>query len=90
MTNLRIPHIDPDQPDFCEIRIKGQLGTEWTEWFDGLTVKPEEDGTTLVTGSVADQSALHGLFRKLRDLGSTLISVNCYQSGRNSRPEDQK
>ena len=58
-----------------EIRIAGQLGAEWADWFDGLTITPEPDGATRLTG-VADQSALYGLLRKVRDLGLTLLAVN--------------
>jgi hypothetical protein len=59
-----------------QIRIEGQLGREWTDWFDGLSITPGEDGTTLLTGPVIDQSALHGLLKKVRDLGAPLVSVN--------------
>lgn len=59
-----------------EIRIAGQLGGEWAEWFDGLTITPAPDGDTRLTGVVADQSALYGLLRKVRDLGLTLLAVN--------------
>ena len=57
------------------IRIKGHLGSEWTDWFDGLSITLEDNGETLLTGSVVDQAALHGLLRKVRDLGMLLISV---------------
>jgi hypothetical protein len=76
MSKQRTPDIDPEHPTIYQIRIKGQLGPEWDDWFDGLTITQEEDGSTLLTGPVADQSALHGLFKKLRDLGLKLISVN--------------
>ena len=81
MSNQRTSDIDPDHPNIYQIRIKGQLGPEWEDWFDGLTITQEEDGNTLLTGPVADQSALHGLFKRLRDLGLPLISVNCNQTG---------
>lgn len=58
-----------------QIRIKGHLGQQWTDWFDGLNIALEEDGDTLLTGSVVDQAALHGLLKKVRDLGMPLISV---------------
>lgn len=58
-----------------QIRVKGHLGPQWTEWFEGLAMTLEEDGDTLLTGPVADQSALHGLLRKVRDLGLLLLSV---------------
>ena len=59
-----------------QIRVQGHLGSEWTDWFEGLTITLEEDGNTLLTGPVIDQAALHGLLKKVRDLGMTLISVN--------------
>ena len=66
----------PDQPTYYEIRIAGHLGAEWMEWFDGLTITQEPGGDTRLTGVVTDQSALHGLLRKVRDLGLTLLAVN--------------
>jgi hypothetical protein len=59
-----------------QIRIEGQLGQQWTDWFDGLSITPGEGGTTLLTGPVVDQSALYGLLKKVRDLGIPLVSVN--------------
>ena len=59
-----------------QIRIQGHLGREWTDWFEGLTITLEDNGETLLTGSVVDQAALHGLLRKVRDLGLPLLSVN--------------
>jgi hypothetical protein len=58
-----------------QIRLKGHLGSQWTDWFGGLTVTLAEDGDTLLTGPVVDQAALHGLLKKVRDLGMPLISV---------------
>ena len=60
---------------FYEIRIKGHLDAQWKTWFDGLIITLEENGDTLLSGPVADQAALHGLLRKVRDLGMPLISV---------------
>ncbi|MFN2136954.1 MAG: hypothetical protein ACK2UK_13425 [Candidatus Promineifilaceae bacterium] len=62
-------------PTAYEIRIKGFLGDEWAEWFEGMTVTRTVDGETLLSGSVVDQAALYGLLRKVRDLGLPLISV---------------
>jgi hypothetical protein len=59
-----------------EIRLKGHLEPRWADWFDGLTLTQESDGTTVLRGSVVDQAALHGLLGKVRDLGLPLIAVN--------------
>jgi hypothetical protein len=59
-----------------EIRIKGQLDKSWSDWFGGLTICHEANGETLLTGSLPDQAALHGVLNRLRDLGTQLISVN--------------
>ncbi len=59
-----------------QIRIKGHLGLQRMEWFEGLTIKLEENGNTLLSGPVADQAALHGILKKIRDLGMPLLSVN--------------
>jgi hypothetical protein len=64
------------EPNRYEIRIKGYLDTRWADWFEGLTITRESNGVTLLTGPVADQAALHGLLRKIRDLGMVLIAVN--------------
>jgi hypothetical protein len=64
-----------DQPMVYQIRIKGHLGSQWSEWFGGLSITLEDNGDTLLTGPVADQAALHGLLRKVRDLGMPLISA---------------
>jgi hypothetical protein len=65
-----------DEPGLYEIRLKGHLDHRWTGWFEGLTITLEEGGDTLLTGPVIDQAALHGLLKKVRDLGLTLLSVN--------------
>lgn len=59
-----------------EIRIKGHLDERWDEWFEGLTITLEDNGDTLLAGPVIDQAALHGLIKKVRDLGMPLISVS--------------
>lgn len=64
---------DP-QPQY-EIRVAGHLAPRWSAWFDGLAVTTDDDGTTVIRGSVVDQAALHGLLQKLRDVGIPLISL---------------
>jgi hypothetical protein len=59
-----------------QIRVRSHLPSDWTDWFEGLTITLEENGDMLLTGPVIDQAALHGLLRKVRDLGMPLISVN--------------
>jgi len=66
----------PDQPSVYQIRISGHLDRQWSDWFDGMVIMLGKDGDTLLTGPVADQAALHGLLKKVRDLGVTLVSVN--------------
>jgi hypothetical protein len=75
MANKRNPEADPSQFMVYQIRIKGHLGRQWTDWFGGMTITLEDNGETLLTGTVVDQSALHGLLKKVRDLGMPLISV---------------
>ena len=70
------------EPGLYEIRIKGHLDDQWSDWFGGLTITLEEDGNTLLTGRVIDQAALHGLLKKVRDLGMPLVSVNFVNPGR--------
>ena len=81
---------DDYEPGLYEIRVKGHLDERWAAWFEGLTVTPEENGDTLLTGRVVDQAALHGLLRKVRDLGMPLVSVNCVQPGRADEATDVK
>ena len=82
MSNKLNPKSNPGQPMICQIRIKGHLGHQWTEWFEGLTITLEDNGDTLLTGPVVDQAALHGLLKKVRDLGVPLLSVDCIEPGR--------
>ena len=59
-----------------EIRLKGHLEARWVKWFDGMVITLDDNGNTLLSGPVADQSALHGLLKKIRDAGLPLLSVN--------------
>jgi hypothetical protein len=90
MPNELAPKPAPGQPVVYQIRIKGHLGPEWTDWFGGLTVTLEEDGDTLLTGPVADQAAVHGLLKKVRDLGMPLVSVNQVPSQETRRNRSNK
>ncbi len=72
---------DHYEPGLYEIRLKGHLADRWADWFEGLTITLEDDGDTLLTGPVVDQAALHGLLRKVRDLGMPLLSVNRIEPG---------
>lgn len=75
MSDKLTPQPDSTQPTIYQIRLKGHLDSQWTDWFEGLTITLEEDGNTLLTGPLADQAALHGLLKKIRDLGMPLVSV---------------
>jgi hypothetical protein len=75
MSNSHASNEDPYKPGSYEIRIKGHLDKRWAAWFEGLTITLEDNGDTLLTGPVIDQAALHGLLKKVRDLGMPLLSV---------------
>ncbi len=75
MSELHRATTKDDQPAWYEICIKGQLDPRWAERFDGMNLTHTRDGTTLLTGPVVDQAALHSVLRKVRDLGLTLVSV---------------
>jgi hypothetical protein len=81
---------DPGQPLVYQIRIKGHLGREWTDWFGGLTITLEDNGETLLTGPVIDQAALHGVLKKVRDVGMPLLSVIEVQFNENHRYQSKK
>lgn len=76
MANEPHPQTVPHPPVIYQIRIQGHLDPQWADWFESLSITLEEDGNTLLTGAVIDQAALHGLLKKVRDLGIALISVN--------------
>jgi hypothetical protein len=68
--------MNPGQPMVYQIRIKGHLGRQWTDWFGGLAITLEDNGETLLTGPVVDQAALHGVLKKVRDVGMPLLSIS--------------
>jgi hypothetical protein len=70
---------DPGRPAIYQIRIKGHLGCEWTDWFEDLALTALDNGEMLLTGPVVDQAALYGLLKKVRDIGMPLLSVMCIQ-----------
>ncbi|HEY5248752.1 MAG TPA: hypothetical protein VIJ15_09940 [Dermatophilaceae bacterium] len=74
------PHADSSRPTVYQIRITGQLDSRWADWFEGLTITLDGDDT-LITGPVVDQAALHGLLKRVRDLGMPLVSVSPVESG---------
>lgn len=82
MADRQHPTAEPDQPAIYEIRVKGHLDPRWSAWFGGLVITLEANGVTLLTGPVVDQAALHGLLRKVLDLGLPLESVNRVQAER--------
>jgi hypothetical protein len=65
----------PPEPKQYAIRIEGHLDAHWNDWFDGLTITLQANGETLLTGPIVDQAALHGILRKVRDLGLPLVAV---------------
>jgi hypothetical protein len=75
MTDQQTPTPDRPEAGRYEIRLTGHLDAHWTAWFDGLSVSREADGTTVISGPIADQAALHGVLQRVRDLGLPLVSV---------------
>lgn len=64
----------------CQIRLKGHLGQQWSAWFEDLAITLQDNGETVLEGPVVDQAALHGLLRKVRDLGLPLLAVTCEET----------
>ncbi len=98
MSNEIAPGPETSRPAAYEVRVRGHLGSAWSDWFTGLRVTLEDDGDTLLVG-LLDQAALHGVLRRVRDLGMPLISVTRTDSGRGvpqasiserSRPSDHQ
>lgn len=72
---MKTDNIGNDLPHY-EIKIKGHMNSQWQEWFDGLAITLTDDGNTMLRGPLTDQAALHGVLKKINNLGMTLISVN--------------
>lgn len=79
-----------DDPAIYQIRLKGHLGAQWMDWFDGMSITLKANGETLLTGLVVDQAALHGLLKRVRDLGLPLLALNRVeqQPDADAAPED--
>jgi hypothetical protein len=75
------------EPGLYEIRLKGHLDDKWADWFDGLTITRSDNGETVLRGAVVDQAALHGVLRKVRDLGLPLLSVNLVEPKQANAPD---
>jgi hypothetical protein len=88
MSATSAPHRDRDEPERYEIRIQGHLDNRWNSWFSGLTLTREDNGETVLTGPVVDQAALHGVLRKVRDLGLPLLSVTRVRPDRTDPSEE--
>jgi hypothetical protein len=75
------------QPMIYEIKLKGHLGHQWTDWFEGLTLMLEDNGDSLLTCSVVDQAALYGLLKKVRDVGLPLVSIIQVEFKQSDKPD---
>ncbi len=87
MEQQQPPNANRSEQAVYQLRVKGHLSADWSAWFDGMTIAQDADGETLITGPVADQAALHGLLRKVRDLGLTLLTLSSSERGLLNRPE---
>ena len=90
MNETKVSTEERDDSRLYEIRIKGHLDDRWKDWFGGLTITLEDNGNTLLTGTVLDQAALHGLLKKVRDLGLPLISLICVAPSQEEETTDHE
>jgi len=74
--NLNRQNTGKDQSSIYEIRIKGHLDRDWSDWFEGMRITLEDDGNTLISGPVMDQASLYGLLKRVHQIGLQLISIN--------------
>jgi hypothetical protein len=89
MTNEHQPNQGSGQPDIYQIILQGHLSDQWSNWFDGFTIMLDERGQTILVGPVIDQAALHGVLKKIRDLGIALISVNRLDPGEEAKNQKE-
>lgn len=82
--------MDISHPRIYQIRLEEHIDPHWTDWFEGLTITSKNNGDTIITGQVIDQAALHGLLKKVRDLGLTLVSINRVESSRTGGVDAQE
>jgi len=90
MANKPNSKSDLDPSNIYQIKVKGQLDRQWSDWFEGMTITPDEDDTTLLTGPIVDDAALHGLLKKVRDSGLRLLSVNPIEADQASETGNEK
>lgn len=90
MTDDPRPSTEIKSQTTYQIRIKGHLGPQRMHWFEGMTVTLEEDGNTLLMGTVVDQSALHGILKKIRDMGMPLLLVKLVQPDQNIKTDSEQ
>ena len=86
MTERHTSKEDRAEAGRYEVRLTGHLDARWAAWFDGLAVRHESDGTTVISGPIADQAALHGLLQRVRDLGIPLVSVTRSEPDQTNAP----
>ena len=79
MPKILVSEVEAVHPVGYQIRVKGHLGSEWAEWFEGMVITLDGEDATVLSGPLADQAALYGLLKKVRDLGLPLLSVNCVE-----------
>ncbi len=71
---------------YCQIRVKGHLSSQWVDWFGGLDIDNQPNGEAMLSGYIPDQAALYGVLEQMRNLGLSLISVQCYESSPDETP----